>query len=362
MPTDTTTQNITEDIRGLFDTQVGHFADKSARWLFRQKENVQGLIKILAEDLEEHLDFQRLTLLNRSFVDDTLRDLQSDMVFSVPFRDATQGEDVTVYILIEHQSTVDRMMGFRLLFYMCQIWNEQRRTLERARVPKSRWRLRPIIPIVYYTGSQRWETPLSLSTVMDVPEVLSRFVPRFDTLFLGVKETDPEALTKTDHLLGWLLRVLQEDESDVGSLYDALQATLRYLDTLPAAESVQHKNAILYLYHLILFRRPETEREGLIQLIQSHTTDTEVRNIIMTGAEALIEQGIEQGVEQGAREMLVHNIFTVLSERFSQAEVESVRASLETVSDLTMLNELFRIALHISSVEVFLNTIDTTVG
>ena len=181
MPTDPTTQDVTEEIRGLFDTQVGHFADKSARWLFRQKENVQGLIRILAENLEKHLDFQRLKVLNRSFVDDTLRDLQSDMVFSVPFRDATQGEDVTVYILIEHQSTVDRMMGFRLLFYMCQIWNEQRGELERSRVPRSRWRLRPIIPIVYYTGSQRWETPLSLSALMDVPDVLSRFVPRYDT-------------------------------------------------------------------------------------------------------------------------------------------------------------------------------------
>ena len=142
------------------------------------------------------------------------------------------------------------------------------------------------------------------------------------------------------------------------SLYDALQATLRYLDMLPAVESVQHKNAILYLYHLILFRRPETERESLIHLIQLHTKDTEVRNIIMTGAEALIEQGIQQGIERGAREMSVHNIFTVLSERFSQAEVEPVRDALETVSDLTMLTELFRVALRISSVEAFLQTID----
>ena len=104
----------------------------------------------------------------------------------------------------------------------------------------------------------------------------------------------------------------------------------------------------------ILFRRPETEREGLIQLIQLHTKDTEVRNIIMTGAEALIEQGIERG----AREMSIHNIFTVLSERFSQAEVEPVRDALETVSDLTRLTELFRTALHISSVEAFLQMID----
>lgn len=78
----------------------------------------------------------------------------------------------------------------------------------------------------------------------------------------------------------------------------------------------------------------------------------------MTGAEALIEQGIEQGIERGSREMLIHNIFTVLSERFSHAELEPVRASLETVPDLTVLTELFRIALHMANVEAFLNTID----
>ena len=77
------------------------------------------------------------------------------------------------------------------------------------------------------------------------------------------------------------------------------------------------------------------------------------------GEQRGIQQGIQQGIERGAREMSVHNIFTVLSERFSQAEVEPVRDALETVSDLTMLTELFRVAIHISSVEAFLQAIDT---
>ena len=33
------------------------------------------------------------------------------MVFSVPFRDTTQGEAVTVYILIEHQSTIENTVA-----------------------------------------------------------------------------------------------------------------------------------------------------------------------------------------------------------------------------------------------------------
>ena len=164
--------------------------------------------------------------------------------------------------------------------------------------------------------------------------------------FFGVKETDPEALTETDHLLGWLLRVLQqEDASDAGVLSEALQAALRYLDTLPAADSVQHKNAILYLYHLILFKRPETEREGLIQLIQSHTTDTEVRNIIMTGAEALIEQG--------ARETTIENTVAILTARFPHVDVNTLKPALDGITDLDRLKALNLHASLVSSLPAF---------
>lgn len=55
-------------------------------------------------------------------------------------------------------------------------------------------------------------------------------------------------------------------------------------------------------------------------MIQSHTTDTEVRNIIITGAAALIEQG--------TREMLIHNIFIVLRERFSLEDFEGSRINI----------------------------------
>ena len=68
-------------------------------------------------------------------------------------------------------------MGFRVLFYMTHIWDAQRRDWESNNVPKSEWRLRPILPIVFYTGAQRWQIPLSLTSLMDLPEALSRFVP-----------------------------------------------------------------------------------------------------------------------------------------------------------------------------------------
>ena len=70
----------------FFDIPIEHFPDRSARWLLQDKENVRGLLEILAGELVERIDFTQLTQLNRSFISDTLREQESDIVFSVPFQ------------------------------------------------------------------------------------------------------------------------------------------------------------------------------------------------------------------------------------------------------------------------------------
>ena len=133
----------------FFDFPIEQFADRSTRWLLEDEENVRGLLEIVAAHLVGRLDFGQLSQINRSFIPDNLREQESDIVYSVPFRSESETEDLLIYILIEHQSTVDVAMGFRVLFYMTQIWDFQRREWESGNVPRSQWRLRPIIPIVF---------------------------------------------------------------------------------------------------------------------------------------------------------------------------------------------------------------------
>ena len=376
MQTDSKIHDI-EEIRTLLDTRVGHFADKSARWLFKEIENLRGLVLILAADLAKHLDFTQTTIENRSFVDDTLRGLVSDMVFTVPYRDPSKGDALTIYILIEHQSTEDPMMGYRMLSYMCQIWNGQQREFEASDVPKSQWRMRPILPIIFYTGSQRWKTPPTLTAVMDVPELMLPFVPSFKTLFFGVKDIDPNELTKTDHPMGWLMTVLQKEHADETSMRETLEAALTHLDTLAHDNIAQHRNALIYLYHLVLFRRPETEQEHLIRLLQTHTQDMEVENIIMTGAEALIErgkaegieqgkaegieqgkaEGIEQGKAEGERNFAVESILDLLGMQFPSDAVQSLKPELEQITDLNRLKVLIRATHATDSLDAFKKTL-----
>ena len=362
---DTTERSNTEDIRDLFTTPIGHFPDRSTRWLFKDKDNVRGLIEIVANELVEYLDFNGLVELNRSFVSDTLQELESDLVFSVPFQDTsdTEGADeLLVYILIEHQSTIDPMMAFRLLFYMCQIWETQRRELEESGKPKSEWRLRPILPIVYYTGDRRWQTPLSLSAIMEVPEVLSRFVPKFDTLLLGVKATNPDDLKKTGHPLGWLLTVLQKEKSDRTSMWETLHKAHAYIETLDTMSDTQKRNAFLYLCFLVLFKRPAEERDDLMRLVRTHIQDKEVENIIMTGAEAFFEEGKAEGKAEGKIEGKAEGkaegkveakqaaVIRLLRHRFPEVNAAVVNEIGKT-DDLSRLDTLFEQILVASTLD-----------
>ena len=160
----------------FLDFPIEQFADRSIRWLLEDKENIRRLLEIVAEHLVAHLDFSQLAHINRSFIPDNLREQESDIVYSVPFRSESKTDELLIYILIEHQSTVDTTMEFRVLFYMTQIWDFQRREWESNNIPKSQRRLRPIIPIVFYTKEQQWQIPLNFSTLMDLPDTFSGFV------------------------------------------------------------------------------------------------------------------------------------------------------------------------------------------
>ena len=283
----------------FWNTKTEHFPDQSARWLLQNTENLRCLVQIIAGNLSEKIDFDRIDQINTSFVLEIFRAQESDLVFRVPFKGEKQTREIVIYTLIEHQSTVDETMGFRMLFYMLMIWDAERREWDQNNVPKAERRLTPILPIVFYTGDRTWKTPLQLDAIMDLPEELSRFVPTYDTLFLSVKEADVETLTKLDHPFGWLMTVLQQKRADKETISKALGDAVDYLDTLDPEQIGQFEEAMKYLASLIFHSRPAEEHEELIRLIDRHTQKMEVMTMAETMAQVLTKQGIEQGIEQG---------------------------------------------------------------
>ena len=253
----------------------------------------------MADHIAALLDFSQLTALNRDFLSDTLREQEADLVFSVPFRDTAAEQELIIHILIEHQSGVDKEMWFRFLGYMYNLWVAERQRWTAEAVPMAERRLRPILPILFYTGDQSWQLRLLPTSMMEIPESLTPFVPTFDVLALDVKRTPQSKLTKTGHPLGWMLTVLQKELASKEEFTETLVTALAGLDTM---RPEQHRRAIIYLASLVYHRRSPEERDVLIKVVDAHSRGMEVETMFQSMAEVTYQQGREQGKEEGKEE------------------------------------------------------------
>ena len=361
---------MTEEITLL---PVREFPDRGTKWLLESPENVRCLLRIISASLADFIDFSKLRELKTTFIPDNLRKQESDLVFLSPFLEQAQGveREVMIYILIEHQSKPRREMGFRMLFYMTQIWDRQRRGWLDEDIPETQWRFRPILPILFYvvysgkpvlTGKTDWHAPLSVTALMDLPEALEPFVPRHKTLFLNLKTTNLEKLVAEGHPFGWVLSVIQKEYSKKEEFAEALHLAVSNLDKLPEEERNQWEKLIYYLLLLILHRRDEEEHPELISLVnetvKDHKRREEVAKMGRTGAQALMEEGkkigIGLGIEQGALRASQGALLKFMKARFSHvpSAVEQKILAMQNIDKLSNLIERVARANNIDEVSV----------
>ena len=334
---------------------IREFADRGTKWLLEFGENVEGLLQIVAGDLAEQLDFSQLQQVNQSFIPDNLRKQESDVIYLIPFQSEDLG-DVWVYLLIEHQSVPSPVMGFRLLFYMVNIWDAQRRGWEDTKVPESEWHFRPIIPIVLYTGSQRWELPLTMEVVMDLPQALGRFTPRFDALFLNVKGEGAPDFLNQGHPFHLLLGLIRQEDATSEDFESVLRQVVEALKALPEA-SPQWSRAMYYLALLIYHRRPTDESDILLDIVSQTLVERrqieEVRDMKQTIAEYYIQQGEERGEKRGEKRGVLRAkreaVLKFLRFRFDSIP-PAIEKKIKSVRRVDRLDAVFDQATTINSI------------
>jgi hypothetical protein len=193
--------------------------DALVKATFSQPEHAAGLLRhALPEALVARLAFATLALRVGSYVDDALKELRSDLLFSIQ---TLGGAPVLVYLLFEHQSTVDALMVYRLLRYMVRIWEEYL-----AAHPEAK-RLPDIVPLVLHHSEKGWTASTAFENVIEVDEetlgALLPHVPRFRFLLDDISQSTDEALkaramSALGRLALWCLRHGREPEALIDEL------------------------------------------------------------------------------------------------------------------------------------------------
>jgi len=160
---------------------------------------------VLPAALVERRDFSTLRVCPGSYVDEASRWRHTDLLYSVRLGD----RDAFVYVLFEHQSTVDPLMAFRLLQYLCTFWESWLAEHEDDK------RLPAVIPVVLHHSKTGWTAPRQMLDLVDLePEVLDivrPHVPAFELVLDDLSAQSDEALygramTAYARLVLWSLR------------------------------------------------------------------------------------------------------------------------------------------------------------
>jgi hypothetical protein len=330
---------------------IREFNDRGTLWLLEDPVHLRNLLQILEPELAARLDIEHAERINRSFIPADLIKEESDLIFRIPFRvDSDQtGVKVLIYVLLEHQSKPDPRMGMRLFLYLGELWDTQLREWKDAG-RTTPFRLLPVVPIVFYTGAENWNTPISLAALMDLPPALQRFVPTWDTLFLNLHRTPPETLTQFATAVGYALQVLQVEREPLANLERVLTEAMAGLEGLTAEQSGQWLRVAWYLVLLTYHRRERPEYDELVQLIRAQAKGskfrerTEVEKMAETMAQWVERKGREEGRTEEARALVLR----LGSKRFGAPDAQSQMA-LEAVTTLEALERLADRLLEVES-------------
>lgn len=116
-------------------------------------------------------DDPAITPVDGTFVDDALRQHQTDRLFSAKLKD---GRRALLYALLEHKAEPDAATPLQLLRYVVRIWERD------ADGAANRLRaLPPVIPLVIYHGRAPWSVPTALSAMIDAPAAMGPWLPDF---------------------------------------------------------------------------------------------------------------------------------------------------------------------------------------
>ncbi len=310
--------------------------DQLFKAAFSRRETAVGFFQsYLPEDIRSRLDWETLRLQPGVYTDEALRGSESDLLYSVQI----DNRPVLLYCLFEHQSSPDAWMPLRLLRYILGIWEQYRKQNPADRI------LPPVLPMVLYQGSTQWNTDLSLSGLIDIPDGLALYQPDFRHLLVDLTHIDADALQGTLLVKAVLLALKAGCQ---GPRHEATRIFSMFAELMQ-----QHDNMAIVrtLLRYICAVDSDADIADYIHEVAA-LKEPQLREELMTIAEQLRKEGREQGMQQGMQQEATKTLLKILSKRFGPipddtqrlihtAETSQIEAWIDAALDSENLRQVF---------------------
>jgi recombination-promoting nuclease RpnB len=233
------------------------------------------------------VDFKHLTLCPNTFIDKELSLHASDVLY----RTKINGQMAYLYLLCEHQSSIDVLMAFRLWNYIFKIWNMHINQLRGEGVVLKKLPL--IIPMVFYHGNKPWNESRELKDIIEGPSDIIESILFKPFHLIDANTFSDEELGQQERagLLTFIMKsvMLRETMKNQEILYSMLR-------TIIEAEGLEASELITTLLnYLVQFVSTSNDKEFFTEIKEVLTTTSSRSEYMGSLAEYLKEEGRQQG-------------------------------------------------------------------
>lgn len=254
--------------------------DRFTRAMMTNKKVIREFFDLhLPEKIKKMVDFSTLEPQKESFIDDKLRLNIADLLYQVKI----EGQDSYFYVLLEHQSSSDKLMPYRLIKYMIGIIDHHLKKNGGSRLPF-------IFPIVLYTGEKPYRYSMDLFDLFEDHKELARdtWIRAFH--LVDLTQVSDEELKKYSWFGTMALMLKHVHDPDILPLFKSQLQILRKIEKEGESE---------YLYTILSYVVEAAEvssKEEFLQTIKQLESLNEEK--VMTIAEQFRQEGkAERNIE-----------------------------------------------------------------
>ena len=231
---------------------------------------------------------KNLELYNKEFITDKFEKNETDIVYKVT--------NLNVYIIIEHQSTADRAMPYRVRKYKTALMES---VINKKEIKKANYKLPRIIAIVLYTGKQKWQN----KKLEDMQEPLEWYKEDYDEFIL----VDVNNLKKEEILEGNLIItkvMLLEREENLKNVIKDIEIIM---DKEKIKQDIQYKELLkVFIEYTFINEKYKAIRkyiETLINKIFDEEGDDETMSHVTQLFDEAFDKAERRGKKRGKQEV-----------------------------------------------------------
>lgn len=274
--------NIKEDSE-KYNLDINKKHDKLFKELLSDKKEA---VKFINHYLHLNLLDDEIEKYEKEFRTEEFRNIEADVVYKV--------KNKNVFILIEHQSSLDLKMAYRILRYKNAIIES---AINKRKLKEKNYKIPKVIPIVLYTGKRKWQK----LSIEDIEEKIEGY----EEIKLGYDLVDTNEFTKQQLLEDNLITskaMLIEKSQNKEELYQNIEDIISCKNKMEDFEYEQLEKIVKYEL------MGTDDKEIISKFIEKIKNREESENIMMNAARIInkeIRKQRREGREEGREEGMI---------------------------------------------------------